>query len=57
MDCRRAERRADQSQPADLAREALGWTAEPFVIPNETLSIWRGVGERLRPRPIELVEL
>ncbi len=28
------------------AREALGWSAEPFVIPNEVLSVWRGVGER-----------
>ncbi len=28
------------------AREALGWTAPPFTVPNETLSNWRAAGER-----------
>ncbi|EMD84256.1 transketolase [Pacificimonas flava] len=26
-------------------REALGWTAEPFVIPDDILSEWRAMGE------------
>ncbi|TRD10002.1 transketolase [Erythrobacter insulae] len=26
------------------AREALGWTAEPFVVPAEILSDWRSIG-------------
>ena len=28
------------------AREQLGWGAEPFVIPDEVLSDWRGTAER-----------
>lgn len=28
------------------ARQALGWTAEPFVIPEETLADWRSLGAR-----------
>jgi|TARA_R100000501_G_scaffold17783_1_gene33799 transketolase len=28
------------------ARESLGWTAEPFVIPDEILAAWRKAGER-----------
>jgi transketolase len=28
------------------AREALGWTAEPFVVPDDILSAWRASGER-----------
>jgi transketolase len=27
-------------------REALGWTAPPFTVPNEILSNWRAAGER-----------
>ena len=28
------------------AREKLGWSHAPFVVPNEILSAWRAVGER-----------
>ena len=28
------------------AREALGWTAPPFTVPNEILNDWRAAGER-----------
>ncbi len=30
------------------ARKALGWEAEPFVIPTEVLAMWRHVGQRSR---------
>ncbi|UAJ09171.1 transketolase [Glacieibacterium megasporae] len=28
------------------AREALGWTAEPFVVPDEIFAAWRDAGKR-----------
>ena len=28
------------------ARKSLGWTAEPFVIPDDILSAWRAAGQR-----------
>jgi transketolase len=28
------------------AREALGWTAEPFVVPDDILAAWRDAGKR-----------
>jgi transketolase len=31
------------------AREKLGWSHAPFVVPNEILSAWRAVGERGKP--------
>ncbi len=36
--------------PAEItaAREALGWTAEPFVIPDDILADWRSTGDRGR---------
>ena len=33
------------------ARETLGWTAEPFVIPSEILADWRLAGEPGRAAP------
>ncbi|MGI4876119.1 MAG: transketolase family protein, partial [Janthinobacterium lividum] len=30
------------------AREALGWTAEPFVVPDDILAVWRKAGNRGR---------
>jgi len=29
-----------------LTRDALGWTAEPFVVPGDILSAWRATGTR-----------
>lgn len=30
-------------------REALGWPHDPFVVPEEILSVWREAGRRARP--------
>ncbi|MDX8464657.1 transketolase [Mesorhizobium sp. VK23B] len=35
-------------QEAASAKEALGWTAAPFVIPSELLAEWRSIGARGR---------
>lgn len=32
------------------ARQKLGWSAEPFVMPRHILSAWRAAGARNRPR-------
>ncbi|HEY7690087.1 MAG TPA: transketolase [Dongiaceae bacterium] len=32
------------------ARQKLGWSHAPFVVPNEILSAWRGMGERSKPQ-------
>jgi transketolase len=34
---------------AAAAREALGWSAAPFVVPPEVLAPWRGAGRRAQP--------
>jgi transketolase len=34
------------AEEVSAARTALGWNAEPFVIPNDVLDAWRASGER-----------